>query len=300
MSGNSPFGKSAKTTRSPTLNDCNMLQISQHTQQQDDQDRLKKRKHNELNDEENKDHEKIISNNDIYDLIMQKSAQDSNERNLIKEEITREIRSINEKIKKLEENVQAIDAKVDNVSALAQQNSKLINSLYQDKIDKCMEIDGLQRNIIEECQDLKTLALETIESFKIKIDALDIERVIKRDIPMKESNGVRGSKALLIVHFKDFDTKLRVLRGRRGIKDIRGIYFNTSLTASNRSMMTRAKKIAIKKNLKVFFKNSKVHVEKENKSLMVIECDKDLNELEKYVESLHQTDTPQFSSNNKD
>ena len=137
-----------------------------------------------------------------------------------------------------------------------------------------------KKKVIDECQDLKKLALETIESLKIKIAEIDIERVTKKYFQLNEKNGSKRDKTILTVHFKDFETKLKVMRDKRNNKDDRKIFFSASLTSSNRYIMSSAKKIASKKKLKVFLIAGKVHVEKINKQLMAIEIDDDLKKLE--------------------
>lgn len=292
-----PFkSKCTKTMRSPVSKE----NIPVTPLQQDE--RLKKRKINEINNNDymSDDEEcaRPVSNEDIYKLIKAQSALDSNERKLIKDELTSEIRSINEKIISIENNVKEIDKKVDAVTLLAQQNKKIINSLCQDKIDKSMEIDGIQKRIIDECRDLRKLAVETIESFKIKISVIDIERVTKKDVQIKNSNGNKSDKTILTVHFKEFETKLNVMREKRKIKDDRKIFFNPSLTPTNRFLMGNARNTAKLKNLKVFFKNGRVNVEKSNKEIMVIENEDDLVKLKIYVEELQKSDSNQSTSFN--
>ena len=111
----------------------------------EEMERLKKRKRSNENDHMSDENEenRPISIKDIYDLITAKSAEDSNERKLIRDEIKSVIRSINEKIVAIEHNVNEIDKKFDAVTLLAEQNKKIINSLCQERIDKCMEIDGI-------------------------------------------------------------------------------------------------------------------------------------------------------------
>lgn len=62
--------------------------------------------------------------------------------------------------------------------------------------------------------------------------------------------------------------------------------------------MSSSKRIASKKNLKVFLKNGKVNVEKQDKKLMKIENEEDLKELEIYVGNLLVAQPKQSSSNN--
>jgi hypothetical protein len=291
----SPFElRSSLTIRSPNarLNDPATPATT------DDKENLKKRRYNQINNESlsgteegtsNPHVNQTISNADIFNLIKVQSSKDSKERLMIKEELTNEIRYLNEKIVAIESNVSRIDKKVDAVTLLAEQNRKLINNLCQDKIDKCMEIDGIQRAVIEECQDLKKLALDTIASFKIEIAEVDINRVSKKIINYKDKDGNSNTKSILMVHFNEFDKKLKVMKEKRAVKENRKIYFNASLTATNRTLMKKAKNLISNKNLKIFFKNGKVHIEKRNKELMAIENDDDMLNLEQYVNSLNQS-----------
>lgn len=159
-----------------------------------------------------------------------------------------------------------------------------------------MEIDGIQKQVINECKDIKKLAFETITSFKIDIADSDIERVTKKDFQRKDKKGKVTNHTILSVRFTDFETKLKVLREKRKIKDDSKIFFNASLTSFNRFIMSSAKKIASRKNLKVFLKNGKVNVEKLDKKLMQIESEEQLTELEGYVDQLCVANPKQSSS----
>lgn len=216
----SPFAsKSVITLRSPRLDDKSPKTVMSSL---DDNECLKKRKYNDINgndimeyENSNDENETPISLKDIYDLINAKSAEDSRERLSIKNEITNEIKQINEKIVSIEHKVNKIEKKVDAVSLLAQQNKKIINSLCQEKMDNCMEIDGIQKKVIDECKDLKNLVIETIRSYKIDIAELDVERVTRKDFQQKDKNEKVTNRTVLSVRFREFETKLKVLREKR-------------------------------------------------------------------------------------
>ena len=191
--------------------------------------------------------------------------------------------------------MQGLDNKVTDASNTAQINKKLINSIMQDKLANCMEIHGISNNAIESSRDLKLLTVEIISSFNIAIDSNEIERVTTREIK-KGANDTANSRTLLMVHFKEFESKLRIMRTKRNIKDNRNIYFNAAMTSTHKYLMMSARRIVKNVGLKVFFKSSKVNVEKADKQLISIECDNDLLNLETYVNSI-QIQIPQKQSN---
>jgi len=63
----------------------------------------------------------------------------------------------------------------------------------------------------------------------------------KREI-RKDDNGNAKIRVLLLVYFKEFETKLRVMRTKMNIKDNRDIFFSATLTPTNRFFMSSAKK----------------------------------------------------------
>lgn len=309
---------SNKTQRSPVKKPDNLMlmetsnldgvgEVGQRLTPSDDSEHLRrKRKIDEISKNGSKDDDIIDVHNDIsnrhlsdqlktlFDLIASTSKTHSEEISSVKTDLTKNIQAISEKVNQIEadvcslkSNVQNIDKKVDNVSKTADMNKTIINSMMQENLSKCMDIDGLDKNVIEKAKDLKSLAQEVINSFNIKINADEIERVSKKEI-RKEQNGNTSTRLLLLVHFKDFETKVKILRAKMTIKDNRNIFFNATLTPTNRYLMMNAKKLAKKANLKVFFKSGKVNVEKSNKEIITIANDKDLSVLESYINENNQ------------
>lgn len=138
---------------------------------------------------------------------------------------------------------------------------------------------------------MKTLTVEVISSFNINISSEDIESASKKEI----KNDNEQSKHIMVVHFKDFETKIRTIRAKKNGKDNREIYFNASLTGSNRYFMMNAKKKPKQAGLKAFFSARKVKVEKHNKQVINIENEGDLDLLEKYINEMKNNKTQQFN-----
>jgi hypothetical protein len=265
----------------------------------------KKRKIEEISKNGSKDDDDIVQDaNEIsnkylsdqlktlFDLIASTSKTHSEEISSVKTDLAENIQAVSVKVNQIEadvsslkSNVQNMEKKIDNVSKTADMNKAIINSMMQENLNKCMDIDGLDKNLIEKAKDLKLLALEIINSFNIPINADEIDRVSKKEI-RKDENGNISTRFLLLVHFKDFETKVRILRSKMTVKDNRNIFFNATLTPTNRYFMMSAKKIAKKANLKVFFKSGKVNVEKLNKEIITIANDKDITILESYINEI--------------
>lgn len=293
------FSPKPRIHRSPMkkLNENQLI----NTNPTDDNEHLKrKRKINETNDDtrinEFEEEPDEVSNKhlsdqlkNLFDLIAITSRTHSDEISTVKNELAQKIETISEKVNQIESDVGSlhskvhnIDNKVNEVSKIAQMNKKLINNMLQDNLSKCMDIDGVEKNVIDKATDLKVLALEIIRSFKIKINAEDIDRVSKKEI-RKDEDGSSKMKCMLMVFFKEFETKIRILRSKRSIDDNREIYFNATLTPTNRYYMMQARKKAKKAGLKVFFSSGRVNVQKSNKEILTIETENDLISLDKYV-----------------
>lgn len=302
------FSPKPKIHRSPTkkLNDNQLININPT----DDNEHIKrKRKIDEINDDtssnEFDEESDEISNKhlsdqlkNLFELIASTSRTHSDEISTVKIELSKKIETISDKVNQIESDVGSlhskvhnIDSKVNEVSKIAQMNKKLVNNMLQDNLSKCMDIDGVDKNVIEKATDLKALALEVISSFKIKIDAEDIDRVSKKEI-RKDEDGSFKMKCMLMVFFKEFETKLRILRSKRSVDDNREIFFNATLTPINRYFMMQARKKAKKAGLKVFFSSGRINVQKLNKEILTIETENDLIALDKYVnENQHQAQT---------
>ena len=311
------FNPSPKIRRSPVkkLDNSPMTEMKSL----DDLEHLRrKRKIEEINDCSSKDDDldnvdqhSDISNEHLsnqlkilFDLIASTSRTHSEEISSAKTDLTNSMHAISVKVNQIEENVsslqsnvQDIDKKVDSVSKTADLNKKLINIMMQENLSNCMDIDGIDRSVVEKATSLKSLALEVISSFNIIIHADDIDRVSKKEL-RKDENGNATIRFILLVHFKDFETKVRVLRTKMSIKDTRNIYFNATLTPTNRFFMRSAKKLAKKANLKVFFKSGKVSVEKSNKEIITIASESDISVLESYITGIQNNQQAHQSRNN--
>lgn len=242
----------------------------------------------------------------IFALILSTSRKHSEEIASLKTDLTQKIQDISERvnlvesdISNLQSQVKSIDNKFGSVSKATQLNNKLINNMMQENLIKCMDIDGIDNNTIESTNDLKKLATDVINSYNIAIDSEEIERVSKKQIK-KEEDSIAKSRTILMVHFKEFEAKLRVMRSKKDIKDNK-IFFNASLTPLNKYFLMNAKKSARNAGLKVFFTSGKVHVEKPDKQIITIQSDKDLDDLKMFVDEIKSKNPkqPSTSGNNK-
>lgn len=312
------FNPSIKTPRSPpnSSNDS-AFSIASPMDESDTEHPSRKRKIGDVNNSEvpGKDvdlmNENVnhINNDDILQqlksitaLIESTSRKHSEEIESLRNDLTQKIQVISDRvnvvesdISTLQSQVKTIDDKFGNVSKASQLNNKLINNLMQENLIKCMDIDGVDCNAIETTNDIKQLATDVINSFNIAINYEEIDRVSKKEIK-KDENGITKSKTILIVQFKEFETKLKVLRSKKNIKDSK-IYFNATLTPLNKYFLMNAKKVARNAGLKTFFTSGKVHVEKPDKKTIIIQSDDDLNELKLYVNEIKSKNVQQSSSN---
>lgn len=290
------FSPSTRTLRSPPkISEVNQLTEVMLVEDSNSEPLKRKRKLELVNDGNNAidNAASVISNEQlsnqmkcISELIASSSQKHSDEILSVKADLSQQIQVIAERVSQIETNVVSLDSRVEDikckynvVSKTAQTNKALINNIMQESLSKCMDIDGVSKSLMDEASDLKALTLDIISSFNIAISDQEIERVSKKDI--KKNDG--SVSTLLMVHFRDFDSKIRVMRAKRSNKESRNIYFNASLTPLNKYFMMNARKTVKNAGLKVFFKSGKVYVEKANKQIFAITCDEDLAAMESYV-----------------
>lgn len=190
---------------------------------------------------------------------------------------------LNEKLDKslqnFERKIDLVEKKADKGMRMAIESQKLcVNMMKQARFECCMDISGLKFK--DEYADLKALAIDTIRSFKIKIDQADIKKVTSKDI--KKPNSVINK--ILIVTFDDIDTKLRVMHEKNKIKQINGIFFNSTLTPANGYYMRKARYITKGTTLKIKFFDGAVKVKINDGNDMIIQSEESLQELKKFVD----------------
>ncbi|KAL7024635.1 hypothetical protein ACKWTF_013140 [Chironomus riparius] len=187
----------------------------------------------------------------------------------IKQEMDGSLQNINKKIDIVEE-------KADQGLRVAMQSQELcVNYMKQARLDRCMDISGLTFN---DKMDLKSLAVKTIRSFKIKIDEAEIKKVnlveIKKPV----------IKKILTVTFDDADTKLRVLREKSKVQSHNGVFFNMTLTPSNGYYLRKAKYLLKGMNIKPNFYDGAVQVKFPTGNKLIIQSDENLKELKKFID----------------
>ena len=227
------------------------------------------------------------STDDIYELIVNMSTKLSNEikrvcstmKNELMERLDEKfnmlnsiIEEINIKVGKLEESVERHDKKLD-------QQGKIVNRLLQERLKNNMEISGVNLPAVKDKSKTKEEAIKIIENFGINVKSSDVKSVYIKSITTKESQ----KNQIMTVEFKEFETKLRILKEKRksGIKN--GIYFDDSLTPTNRFLIGKAKRIAKEKNFMLFMSNNRINVKKADKMIKWIEDESDLLEIEKWL-----------------
>lgn len=228
------------------------------------------------------------STDDLYDCIInlgtRLSQEFKSECSSIKEELTTKldekfgtlnnnIEEINLKVNKLEESVNKHDKKID-------QQGKIVNRLFQEKLQNKMEISGAS---IPHGSDKNKTKEEVIKIFgkcKIRVETANIKMVyVKSDKPHDSTNEAR-KKPIITVEFNDFETKIRVMKEKRKSNIRNGIYFNDSLTPTNKFLIGKARKIAKEKNFLMYMSNNRINVKKSDTRIKWIEDEADLNEIQ--------------------
>lgn len=303
----SPFDSNKLLQRTPTKNSDEDLLLLTPKNNTDIQNPLKRPRENDDDSDDTHASEKSLQ--DILDAMYNMSVKLSNDIEKSKNELSYEVistkaevasmkeeivDSLKIKIDSLEENLTelkdkvtaieykntAIETRMDTIQNTSARNSKIINAMQQSKIDNSIEISGINQLLIQNSTNLKALVLSTILSFSIQINEDEIEKVYAKEINRAGNN---GNDKILVVSFKDFGKKIIVMKAKQKVKDHRGIFFNISLTPSNRYHMAKAKSLAKPLNLKTFFSGGNVKVKKLDGTLMIIESAENLTELERYV-----------------
>ena len=182
-------------------------------------------------------------------------------------------------LKNINDKIEQVEKKADQSLHMAIDSQKLcVNYMKQARLDCCMDISGLKYN--EGDMDLKSLVVNTIRSFKIKIEEKDIKKVISFEI--KKTNSITNK--IITVTFDDVDTKLRVLREKNKIKENNGIFFNVTLTPSNGYFMRKTKYLTKGTNIKPNFYDGAVHVKIPNGNTLIIQSEENLKELKKFID----------------
>lgn len=253
------------------------------------------------------------SNDDLYEILknimtdiapIKKETQGiKNEIASAKEELKQQIDGIQTKVINIETNMQEMSSKIEIAGKTAEdaikiaQDSKMYvtNMLMQSKLEACMDITGIDKEVQDKKRNLNEIVKSTMNSFGILLKEGDITHVERRDIKINRPNETEKIKIVVMVKFKDLETKLRVMKAKNKVRDTRGIYFSITMTKTNRYLDTKARLIARKKGLKTYFAGGFVRVKLPDEKIMIIDSSDKLKELEDYVNELPMNVSPNSS-----
>ncbi|KAG5685129.1 hypothetical protein PVAND_014324 [Polypedilum vanderplanki] len=209
--------------------------------------------------------EQMSANNKIInDSITNTSIMLSNSLKVL----TDQLLQLTTKIELIETNVADLNNRVEAVEKLKVQNGSIkerkimMNMIKQNKIENTMEIVGLSQTVLNSERNPKQLAIDTIRSFQIPIDEQDITKASKKEIEFTNSLGRKHKETRILVIFNEMKKKVEVMKMKSKIKDNNNIFFNISLTPTNAFIMRKAKQLTKGRNLKVFFKDNGVKVDR--------------------------------------
>lgn len=221
------------------------------------------------------------SNNDIYTYLKNMNNSIANEIKSMRQEVSCLIDSkldgLNENIVSINQEIHTVKKSTSDNAEQINANKKTINYLQQEKLQNLMEIHGACIDSTLSKNDLKTEVKRIIESFQIKIDTNKIKSASVMNIGAAH-NSTQQPKKIVIVEFTDIETKIRVMKEKRKMKEHLNIYFNHRLTSDNRKLMAKAKKLASEKNFKCFMNYNKIYLKKSDEARKIIECDSDIQE----------------------
>lgn len=224
-----------------------------------------------------------ISNEVLYDKLINRFNVMSNEIkaeiNVVKENVEKKIderfNEMKEFMNKTERRLGALEVKVEINDGRVDQNTKAINYLNQKELQNKIDIMGAEWPAVIEREKIKEEAFKMIRRY-VDIEMSLIKTAYLRTIQKK---GIK----VMVVEFIDFETKLRIMKGKRQSNNKDGIYFDNSLTPLNGKLMGGARKVSKEKNFKAYLNNGKICVRKSNDSFKWIESEADLEEVKAWL-----------------
>jgi hypothetical protein len=231
------------------------------------------------------------STDDLYDCIMNLGSRLSMEFKSgcasIKEELTTkldekfdmldsDLKAMNVKVKNLEETVNRNEKKLD-------QQGKMMNRLLQEKLQNKMEISGASLPYMNDKNKLKEEVRKIIGKFNINVETTNIKTVYVKNVNAQNPANEAQKRQIITVELNDLDTKIRIMKEKKKSKINNGIYFDDSLTPTNRFLIGKAKKIAKEKNFMMYMSNNRINVKKSDKEIKWIEDEADLNEIRSWT-----------------
>ncbi|KAL7044290.1 hypothetical protein ACKWTF_001868 [Chironomus riparius] len=226
--------------------------------------------------------------NDLYDTLITKFGTLSNElkemRNgqcQFENKLDEKMDMLNNKMNMADEKLVAMDQKININEKRIDNGERAVNYLMQEKLMNRMEITGYESNSRNDKNTLLQEVIGIMRNHNIQFEADEINYVYKRTIN-KNKNGKVVQAPLIVVDFKNFETKVRVLKEKRSSNIKNGIFFDNCYTAANRSLMGKVKKTARDKNFKVYLNNNRIHVKKSDNQIHTVEVESDLNIIESW------------------
>lgn len=237
------------------------------------------------------DEELERSNNDLFTYMENMSMRLSNEltssmstvqseihdmKNDFLTQLNTKFNQINVEMESINEKISNMDEHVTKNTTLAEQNQKFINAIQQENLINKMEIVGAVIDKNKRGDDLKAEVIKIINSFNIAVKTDEIKYASIRQINTEDKNGNKNEKQIINIEFDTLETKLRIMKEKRTSKIFNNIFFDNSLTARNRYLMSRTRSVAKDKNFTAMIKNSKVCIKKSEKLFKYIESELDL------------------------
>lgn len=226
--------------------------------------------------------------NDLYDIFVTKFGTLSselkemrNDHSQFENKLDAKMDMLSNKMNMADEKLASMDKKIDRNEKRIDNGERAMNYLMQEKLMNRMEITGYESKSGKDKNSLLQEVIGVIREHNIQIENEDINYVYTRSININK-NGSVVQASLIVVDFKDLQTKIRVLKEKRNCKSKKGIFFDNCYTPANRSLMGKVKKTAKEKNFKVYLNNNRIHVKKSDSQIQTVEIESDLNIIESW------------------
>lgn len=212
------------------------------------------------------------SNDDIYTFMKNMNQQMNNNFKSIETKMNQNFGDLE---KRLNVKIDEIEGKIESVNVKADNNSKLINWMQQEKLQNKMEIDGLKIDGSVNKSEVKAATLKFLHDLGLKVNSDEIKAAQMIHVSISKTD--RTTKPIIVVEFESLDVKIRVMRDKKLKKEQSGVFFDNCLTPVNRSLMGKLKKITKPKNFTVYIRNNRIFAKKSSVLFRPVECEEDID-----------------------
>lgn len=170
-------------------------------------------------------------------VLAQMNEKTHNNLRSIKDLMIEEIKKFVVDISQIKEETAQNSKIIATVTSEQKEIASRLNMLEQDRLNNSIEISGLNSSTMNSQKSPEEIASQILNIYNVN----NFQSAYKREVTVKSER-----KSLLIVTFKSYQEKMDALNRKRTADMGKNctVYFNHSLTSSNRTLYMRARAIA--------------------------------------------------------